>query len=1729
MDASLLLSALTVTGSTGANTILSGAGNDTVDGRGGADIIETGAGDDTVHFYGTESVLAGGTGVNQLVLRAVATINLAAADQTSGDAVNVTGFSNVDGTRLGSTEGVVMTGNSAVNILLGGSGNDTIDGGGGADSLSGGAGDDDIAYRGGEAAIDGGAGQNTLVLRSAVLVDLATTDQTAGDAVNVTGFANVDASSLTTAQAVTLQGTTGANIIRGGAGNDTIDGRGGTDIIDAGAGNDRATFHGTEISVDGGAGTNTLVLAARGGITHVDFAVAPGGDQTTGDTVNVANFQNLDASGLGAGEGLIVNGGTSANVLMLGAGNDVIRGGGGADVVNAGAGDDAVDYWGSEVSLSGGAGTNTLVMRGAGTVDLGSADQTVGDAVTVNGFANVDASLLASGATITGSSGANVITGGAGDDVIDGDGGADILSAGSGDDYVTVHGSELSVDGGAGNDMLRLNAGTLVTGINFAVTPGGDQTSGDSTVVSRFEGVDATTLGVNMTVIGSVGANTILTGSGNDQIRGGSGADIIDAGAGNDTVDYWGTEASIDGGSGANLLVLRGAATINLANAADQSAGDLAAVQNFQDVDASALTATQIAQITGTTGANVITGGAGADVIDGNGGADTIRAGAGNDTVVYRGAEALVDGGAGLDTLELRVGAGITTVNFSVGPNNDQTIGDAGVATNFENLDASLLSGSLTVLGSSGANAIVTGAGNDTIDGNGGADTIRAGAGNDVITFHGTEAVIDGEAGTNRLVLATAGEINLALGDQSVGDATLVTNIQNVDGSGLGATQGVVISGSAGANILQGGAGADAIDGAGGADIVDAGAGDDTVSYRGGEVSLDGGAGINTLLLRTAVNVDLGAADVTGGDGVLVGNFDNVSALGLSTGVTLTGSSGANAITGGTGADTIDGAGGSDIIQAGGGNDTVFWRGGEQTVDGGSGSDTLVIVGSGGISSVNLSAPSGADQSVGDGVAVLNFENVDASGFTTAISVTGSTSANTITTGSGNDLIDGLGGADVIQAGSGNDTVAVYGTEVLIGGGPGINRLLLGAAINVDLGAADQTLSDAAAVSGFSDVDASRLGPGQGVTITGSSGVNAIIGGSGADTIDGAGGADVINAGDGDDSVIYRGLETSIGGGAGSDTLTLLAGTSLSTVDFSVAPGVDQTVGDSVAVADFENLDARLLTAAITVTGSSAANVLLTGSGDDVIHGEGGADVIRAGAGNDTVDFWGSESAVEGGAGVNTLVLRNAAFIDLAATDQSIGDAATVSGFVNVNASLLSALQNSTILGSGLANAVTGGAGQDTIDGRGGADTIDGGGGNDRITYRGGESLIDGGIGNDTLTLLAGTTLSALNFNVAAGADQSVGDAVSVRNFENVDASAVTVGLSITGSGGANVITAGSGNDTIDGNGGADVISAGAGDDIVSFYGAETLIDGGTGSNTLVMRASGGVTSIDLSGIPGSDQTLGDAAIVTNFANVDATILLSSQGIAVTGSSGANIISTGAGADIVDGNGGADQISTGAGADTVSYRGGESLIDGGAGNDTLILLASGGTTAVNFSVAAGADQTTGDSVAVRNFENLDATAVAGALTVTGTSGANLLTTGSGNDTIDGNGGTDTIVAGAGNDVVSYFGGEALIDGGTGANTLVLRNAANVNLAAADQTLADAVTVSSFTNVDASSCSPPSRSSVRPPPTPSPAARATTRSTATAAPTPSMPAPARTWSPIAGRKPSSTAAWATTRS
>ena len=101
--------------------------------------------------------------------------------------------------------------------------------------------------------------------------------------------------------------------------------------------------------------------------------------------------------------------------------------------------------------------------------------------------------------------------------------------------------------------------------------------------------------------------------------------------------------------------------------------------------------------------------------------------------------------------------------------------------------------------------------------------------------------------------------------------------------------------------------GADTVTGTAGVDRIDGGAGNDTLNGADGNDALMGGAGNDNL---------------AGGNGVDI-------------------------LIGGQGADVLDGGAGADVLYAGAGNDTLVWDAADLRVDGGYGSDTLRLAGTG--------------------------------------------------------------------------------------------------------------------------------------------------------------------------------------------------------------------------------------------------------------------------------------------------------------------------------------------------------------------------------------------------------------------------------------------------------------------------------------------------------------------------------------------------------------------------------------------------------------------------------------------------------------------------------------------------------------------------------------------------------------------------------------------------------------
>jgi Ca2+-binding RTX toxin-like protein len=247
---------------------------------------------------------------------------------------------------------------------------------------------------------------------------------------------------------------------------------------------------------------------------------------------------------------------------------------------------------------------------------------------------------------------------------------------------------------------------------------------------------------------------------------------------------------------------------------------------------------------------------------------------------------------------------------------------------------------------------------------------------------------------------------------------------------------------------------------------------------------------------------------------------------------------------------------------------------------------------------------------------------------------------------------------------------------------------------------------------------------------------------------------------------------------------------------------------------------------------------------------------------------------------------------------------------------------DSEIVGSDLADSLTGGAGNDSIDGRIGNDTIDGGAGDDTIEAGASISndVVDGNSGNDVVNGNAGSS----TINGGQGADLLNGlDGFDVLNGDDGDDT-------LSGGGENDIIDGGSGNDRISGETAHDFINGGAGND---------TIDGGDGSNMLDGNEGDDVfENVDF-----GDSVTGGAGIDTVNAltpyvlpaAVENLNLLGGAFFSGTGNSLSNVIVGNVGKNVLSGLGGSDTINGGLGDDTIIGGAGKDLNTGSGGLDVM--------------------------------------------------------------------------------------------------------------------------------------------------------------------------------------------------
>lgn len=355
---------------------------------------------------------------------------------------------------------------------------------------------------------------------------------------------------------------------------------------------------------------------------------------------------------------------------------------------------------------------------------------------------------------LTGGLNTEILNGGAGNDTLFSSAGADVLNGGSGRDTVDYSAST-SYEGTPMIDYMPPPEG-FPEGFHFAdfgvnvnlATGQGQWGDADGDSYTNIENV----IGSNRDdqITGSSTANILNGGAGFDTLDGGAGNDTLIGGAGGDTFIAGKGFDKHDGGEGIDFITYANSAssvTVNLESGYGRN-GDAAGDRytSIENVDGSAFND----NIKGNAEDNLINSGAGNDTLIGGAGADTLNGGDGIDTVSYvTSAEAV---NVTLQEFHYNGGAAPTQemlaemqANYTNGYSGDAQ-GDQ--LTNIEGLIGSNNNDYLT--GNSGNNTLNGGKGDDVLNGSGGNDVLTGGRGNDTFSYDlgsGNLTITDFKAG----------------------------------------------------------------------------------------------------------------------------------------------------------------------------------------------------------------------------------------------------------------------------------------------------------------------------------------------------------------------------------------------------------------------------------------------------------------------------------------------------------------------------------------------------------------------------------------------------------------------------------------------------------------------------------------------------------------------------------------------------------------------------------------------------------------------------------------------------------------------------------------------------------------------------------------------------------------------------------------------------------------------
>ena len=561
-------------------------------------------------------------------------------------------------------------------------------------------------------------------------------------------------------------------------------------------------------------------------------------------------------------------------------------------------------------------------------------------------------------------------------------------------------------------------------------------------------------------------------------------------------------------------------------------------------------------------------------------------------------------------------------------------------------------------------------------------------------------------------------------------------------------------------------------------------------------------------------------------------------------------------------------------------------------------------------------------------------------------------------------------------------------------------------------------------------------------SITGNAAANRLWGLDGADTLWGLAGNDVLTGGTGSDTLF---------GGVGDDLY--LVDDTADRVEERYNEGTDtiHVSANTYTLISSANIEQLLFTGIgdATLTGGATNTLIRGGTGNDRLTGYNGNDRLEGGAGNDWLGGGVGADVLVGGLGDDTYLFETADQL----IESSDGGVDTIVVMSTITLALAEWIENLNILegtldatGNALANAITGGNGNDRLEGVGGGDVLLGGAGDDRLAGGDDDDRIEGGAGLDRLEGGAGQD----QLIGGAGDDDYWIDALDAV-VEAADAGIDTIhidaryvlgesleNLVFTGSGPHhgtgntqdNLLHGSVGWDVLRGLDGVDVLIGGEGNDRLDGGAGADRMEGGLHDDTYYVDSRG--DQLVEAGNGGIDSVIAFVAITlaANFEN----LTLASSAKSGTGNSGDNRIEGSAAAETLAGLGGADTLSGGDGNDRLEGGDGDDRLDGGAGRDTLI----GGAGPDQLIGGAGDDLyqiDAKDRVVETADGGRDTIQVDAARYVLGASLEDLVFTGSGPHHGTGNAQDNLLCGAAGSDVLRGLEGADVLIGGDGDDRL----------------------------------------------------------------------------------------------